>query len=100
MKETLPVVGQLRIYTIKEGQMDAWLEQFGSLIPVMAEAQITVQASWVDAEKNNFGWIRTFDDDDLEAGEARFYGSAEWEAAKDKTRAFVSNVDVTVIEYR
>ena len=94
------MLGQVRIHTIKEGQMDAWLEQFDGLIPISAKAGITVQASWVDAETNNFGWIRTFDDDDLEAGEARFYGSAEWEAVKEKTRAFVENVDVTVIEYR
>ena len=94
------MVGQLRIYTIKEGQMEAWLEQFDSLIPMQANAGITVQASWVDAETNNFGWIRTFDDDDLEATEARFYGSAEWEAVKDKTGGFVENGDVTVIDYR
>ena len=80
--------------------MDAWLEQFDSLITIMAKERVTVQGSWVDAEKNECGWIRTFDDDDPEAGEGRFYGSAEWEAAKEKTRAFVSNADVTAIEYR
>ncbi len=80
--------------------MEGWLEQFDTLIPVMAKAQITVQASWVDEEKNDFGWIRTFDDDDLEAGEARFYGSEEWKAVMDKTRSYVASTDIKVIDYR
>ncbi len=99
-KEALAVRGQLRVYKINDGQMETWLDQFDSLIPLMAKAGITVQGSWVEAEGNNFGWIRTFADDDLEAGEARFYGSAEWEAVKDKTRSYVGNVEVTVIDYR
>lgn len=94
------MVGQLRIYKINDGQMEAWLKHFDSLIPIMAKAQITVQGSRVGPEENSFGWIRTFDDDDLEAGEAGFYGSAEWEAVKKKTGSYVASGDITVIEFR
>ena len=92
--------GQVRIYTINEGQMDGWLKQFDSLISAQADAGITVRASWVEVEKSQFGWIRTFADDDVEGGEAKFYGSAFWDEVVGKTRSFISNVEVTEIELR
>ena len=92
--------GQVRIYTINEGQMDGWLEQFDSLVSAQAAAGITVRASWVEVEKSQFGWIRTFADDDVEGGEAKFYGSAFWDEVVEKTRSFISNVEVTEIELR
>ena len=92
--------GQLRIYTINEGQMDGWLARFDTLISPMAAAGITVRSSWVEVEKSQFGWIRTFAGDDVEGGEAKFYGSDLWAAEKDEVRSFITNVDVTEIDYR
>jgi hypothetical protein len=99
-REAVTMRGQLRIYTINEGQMDGWLEQFDSLISAQAAAGITVRASWVEVEKSQFGWIRTFAADDVEDCEAKFYGSAFWDEVVEKTRSYISNVDVTEIELR
>ena len=56
------MLGQVRIHTIKEGQMGIWLDQFDELVPMFAQAGITVRASWIELEENKFGWLRTFDD--------------------------------------
>ena len=92
--------GQLRIYTINDGQMEAWLDQFDILIPMFAKAGITVQGSWVEVEENNFGWIRTFDNDDIDASRKRFSELAEWKAVKDTATSYVANLVVKEIDYR
>ncbi len=73
--------GQLRISTINDGQMEPWLDQFNILIPMFAKVGITLQGSWVEVQENRFGWIRTFDDDDMEASRMnvdRFHREAAW----------------------
>ena len=47
--------GQVRIHTIKEGQMGPRLDQFDELVPMFAQAGITVRASWIELEENKFG---------------------------------------------
>lgn len=100
LKEASPVRGHLRFYTIKAGQMEAWREQFETLIPIMAKAGITVRGTWTEEESDVFGWIRTYENNDLDGCEERFYGSEEWKAVMDKTRGHVDKTEITVIDYR
>ena len=94
------MLGQVRIHTIKEGQMGIWLDQFDELVPMFAQAGITVRASWVELEENKFGWLRTFDDGDMEGSRKRFSEFPEWQAVKGKATSFVENLDVTDIDFR
>lgn len=92
--------GQVRIYTIKAGRMEAWLEQFDRLVPMFAKARITVRASWAELEEDRFGWLRTFDDGDMEGSRKRFSELPEWQAVQDQATSFVASLDVTDVDYR
>ena len=55
-------IAHLRTYTINKGQLDSWLELFPKLIPLMEEANIKVECSWVNEERTQFIWIRSYGD--------------------------------------
>ena len=43
----------LRIYTVNKGMMDAWLNLFNEkIIPLLTEASIKVESTWVNEEKS------------------------------------------------
>ena len=55
------MVSQLRIYTINPGMMDSWLKIFEETIrPVHSKLGIPVERTWVNAEANEFVWVRSF----------------------------------------
>ncbi|MCP5149996.1 MAG: NIPSNAP family protein [Ectothiorhodospiraceae bacterium] len=94
------MIGHLRVYTINKGMMDAWLELFRSqLVGHMAAAGITVHSTWVNAERTQFIWIRTYGESmaDLEAKEKAFYGSPWWQANVDHVRSHIAHRELTVI---
>ena len=96
---TNTLISQLRIYTINKGQMDSWLKVFNEdLRPLLAEHEIPVDGTWVDAENERFVWVRSFADQaDLEKKEAAFYGSTWWLANVDHVRSHLARRDITVI---
>ena len=66
----------LRIYTVNKGMMDEWVKLFNEkLIPLLIEADIKVESSWVNEEKSQFIWIRSYGNslDDIEKKEEKFY---------------------------
>ena len=93
------MVSQLRIYTINKGMMDDWVSLFNeTLMPLYSKVGIKVEGAWANEDKNQFIWIRSFADaKDLEAKEAAFYASAEWNANVDKIRSHLARVDVHVM---
>ena len=93
-------VAHLRTYTIKDGEMDSWLSLFSEkLVPLMAEAGIKVESTWVNEEENQFVWIRSYGDSesDIEAKEAAFYGSDWWKANVDHVRSHMTGRDIKLI---
>ncbi len=93
------MISQLRIYTINRGMMDQWVNHFNEvLMPIYGSVGIKVEGAWANEDKNQFVWIRTFEDAaDLEAKEAAFYGSDAWKSSVDKTRSHLARVDVQLI---
>ena len=73
-------VAHLRTYTINKGMMDDWLELFPQLVPVMEDAGIKVESTWVNEERTQFIWIRSYGDsvDNIATADAAFYGSEWW----------------------
>jgi len=72
---------ELRLYRIRDGQMDAWLELMeGEIIPFQASKGMVITASFRgEDDPNSYVWIRRFED---EAERARLYddvyGSEHW----------------------
>ena len=71
---------QLRIYTINKGHMDEWLDLFHThLVDRVHEAGMKISSSWVNVEKSQFIWIRTYDSlEDIAVREAEYYATDWW----------------------
>jgi hypothetical protein len=60
---------------------------------------IKIDGMWVDEDKNQFIWIRSFADSaDVEKKEAAFYASPEWQAVMEHTRSHLARLDVKTME--
>ncbi len=56
------MVAQIRTYTINKGMMDSWLELFDKEIrPVHESLGIPIVATYVNADRTDFIWVRTFE---------------------------------------
>ena len=57
------MIYQLRTYTINRGMMDQWVNQFNDkLVGIMDQYGIKLEGAWVNEDKNQFIWIRSFAD--------------------------------------
>ena len=94
------MISQLRIYTVNRGMMDQWVKLFTeTLVPMQEKHGIKIGGMWVNEDKNQFIWTRSFADaEDLKAKEAAFYGSAEWNGTVDHARSHLARIVVQVME--
>lgn len=90
------MIYQLRTYTVNRGMMDAWVELFNDrLVGIQRQYGIAVDGMWVNAEANQFIWIRSFPNaDEVAAREAAFYASPEWNAVMDHARSHLARIQV------
>jgi quinol monooxygenase YgiN len=59
------MVTQVRIYTVKDGQMDSWINHFNEkIVPTSAKYGVHVQAAWANRAQNEFIWVRSFESED------------------------------------
>ena len=69
---------QLRIYRIKEGQLEAWIDEWSTQVaPLRRHFGFTVLGPWIDGA--TFYWVIGHDGD-FAAADARYYASAERKA--------------------
>ena len=94
------MVSQLRIYTINKGMMDSWLKVFEERIrPLHEQKGIPVEATWVNAARTEFIWVRSFESEDVIAQtEAEYYGSPERKALGDLPGTHIAKTEVRLIE--
>ncbi|MDA0264201.1 MAG: NIPSNAP family protein [Chloroflexi bacterium] len=87
---------QMRTYTINKGMMDSWLKLFESGIKPAHEAMgIPVVATWVNADRTQFIWVRRFQDgDDVPAKELAFRNSPGFQALGDQPSSHIAKMDV------
>ena len=87
-------------YTINKGMMDDWLALFPKLIPVMEDAGIKVESTWVNEERTKFIWIRSYGDsvENIATAEAAFYGSEWWLANVVHVRSHLAHREIVQIE--
>ena len=94
------MVSQLRIYTINRGMMDSWVKLFHEqLKPNHEKYGIPIEATWVNADRTEFIWIRSFES--LEAipqKEAVYYSSPERKALGDLPQTHIAKIEVRIIE--
>lgn len=93
------MVSQLRIYTINRGMMDSWLKLFEEkLRPGHEKYGIPIEATWVNVEKTEFIWVRSFDSlDDIPAKEKEYYSSPERLAIGDMPQQHIAKIEVRTV---
>ncbi len=94
------MVAQMRTYTINKGMMDSWLELFDKEIrPIHESLGIPIVATWVNADRTDFIWVRTFNNvEDIPGKEAAYFASPGRKALGDKPTSHIARMDVRVIE--
>ena len=94
------MVAQLRTYTINRGMMDSWLELFDTEIrPVHQRLGMPVQAAWVNADRTEFIWVRSFDNaEEIPQKEAAYFASPERTALGDRPTSHIAKMEVKLIQ--
>ena len=94
------MVSQLRIYTINRGMMDSWLKLFHEhLKPNHEKYGIPIEASWVNAERTEFIWVRSFDSmEDIQAKEDGYYSSPERLELGDQPQIHIAKTEIRTVE--
>ena len=94
------MISQLRTYTINKGMMDSWLKMFDAEIrPIHEKLGIPIESTWVNTDRTDFIWVRSFDDADVIADkEAPYFASPERKALGDIPTNHIAKIEVRVIE--
>jgi len=87
----------LRIYTVNKGMMDAWLNLFKEkLIPLLTEVGIKVESTWVNEERSQFIWIRSYGNnkEEIVTKEKEFYTTKWWIENVDMVRSHLAHREI------
>ncbi len=94
------MVSQLRIYSINPGMMESWLKLFEEHIrPVHSKLGMPVERTWINAEANEFVWVRSFRTaEEIPGKEEAYFASPERKALGDTPQKHIAKMEVRVIE--
>jgi hypothetical protein len=95
------VLSQLRIYDIKPGLMDEWLLFFhDKVVPMHAKYDMPARAAFVDRERSQFVWVRTFTGTgSVEEQEQRYYATPERASViGDEPKRFIEGMEIRLVE--
>jgi quinol monooxygenase YgiN len=87
---------EVRIYTMKPGKLDDFIEIFQSgIMPTSAEFGIRIHAAWKHEAKNEFVWVRSYEDQEALD---RYSSSPARALYTPKTQACVESMEVRTVE--
>ncbi len=87
---------EVRIYTMKPGKLNDFERLFiEQIMSTSATYGIRIHAAWRHEEKNEFVWIRSYDD---KATLDRYYNSPERAVYIPLAGACVASIEVRVVE--
>jgi hypothetical protein len=80
--------------------MDSWLNLFHKhLKPNHEKYGIPIESSWVNADRTEFIWVRSFDNEEvIQAKEEEYYSSPERIALGDQPNVHIAKTEVRVVE--
>ena len=89
------MVTQLRIYTIKRGQLDAFVDAWkAGVYPLRLQHGYGIPAAWVNRERTEFIWLLTYDGPEPFADKERaYYASAERAAVDPDPRQYIAQTN-------
>ena len=94
------MVSQLRIYTMNPDMMESWLKLFEEHIrPLHSKLGMPIERTWVNAEANEFVWVRSFRTaEEIPGKEEAYFASPERKALGDTPQKHIAKIEVRVIE--
>ncbi len=94
------MVFQLRTYTINRGMMDSWVDLFNEHIrAIHSKIGVPVVASWVNADRTEFIWLRRFNShEEIPAKEQEYFATDERKSLGDLPTSHIAKMEVKVIE--
>ena len=94
------MICQLRTYTVNRGMMDQWVKYFNdAILPMHEKHGIKIDGAWVNEDKNQFIWIRTYSDaEDMKTRQDALYAAPEWKALVEKARSHLARTVFQVME--
>ena len=90
---------RLRIYEVKQGELEAWIDEWSRLIrPLRERLGFRVLGAWADEESSMFVWLLGHEGrDGYAAADAAYYASPERAAiAPDPARHLASTRELKV----
>ena len=87
---------EVRIYTMKPGKLDDFIEIFQrDIMPTSAAYGVRIHAAWLNREQNEFVWVRSYDDEEtLE----RYSNSPERARYTPSTQLCLESMEVRTVE--
>ena len=82
---------QLRIYKVKEGEMEAFLGVFPEVVAARRAVGFDVVGAWSIPEENQFIWI--VGAENIESTSERYYASAQRKAIEPEPGRLLETVD-------
>ena len=87
---------QLRIYVVKEGQMDTFLGIFPEVVAARRAVGFEVVGAWMIPEENQFIWI-VGAEDGIEATSERYYASEQRKAIDPEPAKLLETIDTRIM---
>ena len=88
---------QLRIYQVKKGRMDGWVEMWRSeVLPLRRRFGFSVIGPWVIHDESRFVWI--VGHDDFSEANAAFYNSPERSALEPQIPKYLDKVEAWMLD--
>ena len=91
---------QLREYTIKPGQLDAFARAWANgVLPLRREMGFTIDGAWTIPTEGKFVWIVSYDGPDgWDAANKRYYESPERKALDPDPASFIATQRTVLID--
>ncbi len=93
------MVSQLRMYRAKEGELDAFIEEWREkILPLRRKLGFTVEGAWAIRPTGEFIWILTYDGPEgFEARDAAYYASPERKAVSPDPARHLAHVETRLM---
>lgn len=87
---------QLRIYTIREGKMDEWLDGWSKqVLPLRRKFGFRIDGAWVVPSQNKFIWIIAYDGPEgFQARDEEYYASHDRKALQPDPAPLIEEAEV------
>lgn len=96
----MPKTTQLRIYHVRDGLLDEWVEKWRTLVvPLRLKFGFEIEGAWLDRERNQFVWLISYEGTESFADRnSRYWASAERAAMRLDPKDYLVSTETREVE--